>query len=181
MSSSTQGVRRFIYLSSEIVFNNDYIVDIKEDMPVYPNSYMSMAISIGENMTIHVGQATQIDTSLVRLANLYDIPKNKESCNDTITKMCLEAATNRRLEVNAKRTFAPLYVDDAVEALYLLLESKKREHKIYHISSMDEVTEDKIAKLIINNYSSPIDIIDSTKGLSKKKSCRGQSGKRENY
>ena len=58
-----------------------------------------MAISIGENMTIHVGQATQIDTSLVRLANLYDIPKNKESCNDTITKMCLEAATNRPLKL----------------------------------------------------------------------------------
>ena len=165
MEASTQGVSNFIYLSSQVVFEDDYLVDINEDMPVYPTSYKGMAISMGENMTTNRGEASQMETTVVRLANLYGIADNKEESKDTITNMCIEALVNSRIRIDAKRGFTSLYVDDAVEALYLLIDAPQRNYNLYHISSMEEITEDKVALIIKENYPFPVDLIDNTKGL----------------
>lgn len=168
ISASAIGIKHFVYISSEIVYEGEYMIDIKEDMSVTPNSNKGMAIALGENITFHFGVATQMETTVVRLANMYKIPTSREDCNDAFSKMCLDAIFKGRLEVNAKREFSSLYVHDAVEALYILINAYERKHNLYHISSMEEVTEDKVAKLIKNNYHHPIDIVDQTIGLRKR-------------
>jgi len=168
VSATALGVKHFVYISSEAVFEDDYIYDIEEDTPVTPNSYKGMAIALGENITLYFGQASRTETTVVRLANMCQIPTNRDSCNDPLSKMCLDAFINGRLQVNAKKEFSCLYVKDAVEALYLLLSAYERKHNLYHVSSTEETTEDKIANLIKDNYSHPIDIVDRTIGLKKR-------------
>lgn len=174
VSAAALGIKHFVYLSSEAVFEDDYIIDIKEDMPVTPGSYKSTAIALGENITSYFGQATRTETTIVRLANMYTIPVNRESCNDPLSKMCLEALINGRLQVNAKRGFTSLYVKDAIEALYLLISAGERKHNLYHVSSTEEVTEEEIAKIISDNYKHPLDIVDKTVGLRKRLSLSNE-------
>ena len=165
ISASKQGVKHFIYLSSDIVFEDEYMVEINEEMPVSPRSNKSIAISLGENIALHFGKASKLEVTVVRLDNMYSIPLDLETCNDLISKMCIEAMVKGSLKVNGKKVFSALYVKDAVEALYLLISANERKHNTYHISSREEITEDRIAQLIKDNYLHPIDIIDETIGL----------------
>lgn len=165
IAATMNSVGHFIYLSSEAVFEGEYSIDIKEDLNVYPNSYKGIAISQGEALTLHIGQTAQMEVTVVRFANMYGIPSNRQECFDIYSRMCLEALLNGHLKVNAKRIISSIYVKDAVEAIYILINTPNRKHNIYHISSMEEVTEDQIASLIKDNCSYPIDIIDQTRGL----------------
>ena len=165
MCASMLGVRHFVYASSDRVFEDEYAVDIKEDMPVSPNSYKGMTISQGENMAMHFNQMTPMEVTVARIACMYGIPANREACTDIYSAMCLKALAYGRLKVNAKKILSALYSKDAVEALYLLMNAPERKHQLYHISSMEEVTEDAVAGLIQENYSHPIEMVDQTIGL----------------
>lgn len=165
LQSATLGVRHFIYVSSDEVFEDKYAIDIKEDMPVSPNSLKGMTISQGESLAMHFNEITQMEVTVTRMAHMYGIPANREACTDIYSNMCLEVLKHGRLEVNAKRILSALFIKDAVEALYLLINAQERQHSTYHISSMEEVTEDEVVKVIQDNYSHPIDIVDRTVGL----------------
>ncbi len=162
---SLQGVRHFVYISSEIVFEDEYIVDIKENMPVSPNSYKGMAIAQGEDLALHYGQSAQMEVTVVRLSQMYGIPKDRSGCCDIFSRMCVEAIVNVRLRINAKRVFSGLCVKDAVEALFLLIQAPERKHHLYHISSMEEVTEDKVAQVIKTHCIQDVEVVDQTVGL----------------
>ncbi|MBE5966459.1 MAG: NAD(P)-dependent oxidoreductase [Lachnospiraceae bacterium] len=165
MCAAMAGIRHFIYVSSEKVFEDEYIVDIKEDMPTTPNSFPGMAISQGENLAMHFNQTTQCEVTVVRIAGLYGIPANREDCTDIYSELCLKALVSGRLEVNAKKVISALFVKDAAEALYLLINAPERKQRLYHISSMEEVTEDGAARLIQEKYSNQIAVADQTIGL----------------
>lgn len=169
ISATILGIRHFIYISSEVVFEDDYIIDIREDVAVSPNSYKGMTISQGENLAFHYGQTNQMEVTVLRLANMYGIPYNLREVNDVCSRMCVEAMEKGRLVVNAKKIFSCLYVKDGVEALYILINAPERKHSIYHVSGTEELTEDSIARLIKENSSHPIDIIDKTMGLKQRK------------
>lgn len=168
ISASMEGVKHFVYISSEIVFQEEYMVDIKEDMPVSPSSYKSIVISLCEKIVLHFSNTSNMETTVVRLDNMYGIPKDRQSCIDPFSKMIIEAMVKGKIRVNGKRIFSSLYIKDAVEALYLFIKADKRKYNLYHISSMDEITGDKLAKLIKDNFTYPIDIIDQTLGLTKR-------------
>jgi nucleoside-diphosphate-sugar epimerase len=165
MCSAMLGIRHFVYISSEKVYEDEYVIDIKEDMPASPNSYKGMTISQGENLAMHFEQTTQLEVTVVRVAGMYGIPANREACNDIYSDMCLKALVSGQLKVNAKKVLSALYVKDAAEALYLLIKAPERKHGLYHISSMEEVTEDAVAAIIQDKYSQQIDIVDQTIGL----------------
>ncbi len=165
MCAAMLGVRHFIYVSSDKVFEDEYVVDIREDMPASPNSFKGMTISQGENLAMHFNQTTQMEVSVVRIARMYGIPANRDACTDIYSEMCVKTLVTGRLKVNAKKVMSALYVKDGIEALYLLIKAPERKHRLYHISSMEEVTEDAVAQLIQENYSHPIDIVDQTVGL----------------
>ncbi|WP_033166590.1 sugar nucleotide-binding protein [Clostridium sp. KNHs205] len=165
MSAAMLGTRHFIYISSEKVFEDEYIIDIKEDLQTSPNSVKGMTISQGENLAMHFNQTTQMEVSVIRLAGMYGIPADRKACRDIYSGMCLKALVSGRLQVNAKKGLSALFVKDAVEGLYLLAKAPERKHVIYHISSLEEVTEDMVARLIQEKLSNQIDIVDQTVGL----------------
>lgn len=165
IASSKQKIKHFIYVSSQEVFEDDYIIDIKEDVLVYSKSNRSISISLGENIVSYFGNTGQMETTIARLDNLYGTPQNRNHCNDFFSKMCIDALIKGQIQVDAKKVFSLLHINDATEALLLLIESPKRKHDLYHISSMEEIREDELAKLIQTNCSYPVEIIDKTVGL----------------
>lgn len=169
ISASMQGTGHFIYISSETVFEDEYIIDIKEETPVSPNSYKGMVISQGENMSTHFGAIKDMEVTVVRLANMYGIPSNRKESMDICGKMCVEGLIDGSVHVNIKNIFSPLFVKDAVDAIFLLMNAAKRKYNLYHVSSMEEVTENHIAQLIKEKSLHPIDIIDETKGFTKRR------------
>ncbi|NLL75921.1 MAG: sugar nucleotide-binding protein [Clostridiales bacterium] len=165
MASATLGVRHFIYVSSDRVFEEEYAVNIREEMPVVPGSFQGMTISQGENLAMHFNVTTQMEVTVVRIAQMYGIPANREDCTDIYSKMCVKALVSGRLYVNAKKIMSALYVKDGAEAIYLLINAPERKYRLYHVSSMEEVTENKVAELIQENYPHPVEIVDRTIGL----------------
>jgi RmlD substrate binding domain. len=165
MSANLSEIRHFVYISSDKVFEDDFVIDINENMPAAPKSFKGMTISQGENLAMHFDQTTQMEVTVARIAHMYGIPSDRETCTDIYSKMCVKALISGRLEINAKKILSALYVKDAVEALYLLVKSPERKHPLYHISSKEEITEYLIAELIKENFSHPIDIADQTIGL----------------
>lgn len=165
MCAGMFGVRHFIYISSETVYEDEYIIDINEEVPASPNSVKAMTISQGENLSLHFNQTTQMEVTVLRVAGMYGIPADREACTDIFSSICLKALITGRLQVNAKKILSALYVKDAVEAIALLIKAPERKQHLYHISSMEEVTGDAVARLIQEKYSSQIDIVDQTIGL----------------
>ncbi len=165
MCGSMLGTRHFIYVSSDKVYEDEYVIDINEEVGATPNSFQGMTISQGENLAMHFGRTTQLEVTVARIAGMYGIPADREACRDIYSEMCLEALVSGRLAVNAKKVLSALYVKDAVEALYLLANASERKHGLYHISSMEEVTEEDVAKIIQEKYSQQLDIVDQTVGL----------------
>lgn len=165
MCAALVGIRHFIYVSSDQVYEDEYIVDIKEDMPTSPNSYKAMAISQGENLAMHFNQTTHTEVTIVRLANLYGVPRDRKSCNDICSKLCLEALETGRVKVNAKRIFSALYVRDAVDGIFKLINAPERKYQLYHLSSMEEISEEQLARIIQAVAPRQVDIIDRTIGL----------------
>lgn len=165
MCAGMFGVRHFIYVSSEAVYEDEYIIDINEDVPASPNSMKGMTISQGENLSLHFNQVTQMEVTVLRVAGMYGIPADREACTDILSGICLKALITGRLQVNAKKILSALYVKDAVEAIALLIKAPERKQHLYHISSMEEITGDAVARLIQEKYSRQIDIVDQTVGL----------------
>ncbi|TCL58109.1 nucleoside-diphosphate-sugar epimerase [Kineothrix alysoides] len=165
MAAASFGVRHFVYVSSDRVYEDEYAVDIREEMPASPNSFQGMTISQGENLAMHFNATTQMEVTVLRIARMYGIPVDRESCTDIYSKMCMKALVSGRLYVNAKKVLSALYVKDGVEAVYLLIDAPERKYKLYHVSSREEVTEDKVAELIREKYSHPVEIVDRTIGL----------------
>lgn len=165
MSAAAFGIRHFVYISSEQVFEEEYVADIKEEILVSPNSLRGMTISQGESMAKHFDKTTQMEVTVLRIAGLYGIPTEYGNCTDIYSTMCADAQSSGRLEVNAKKVISALYVRDGVEAVYVLVNAPERKHRLYHVSSKEEVTEEDVARLIQEKYSHPIEIVDLTVGL----------------
>ena len=165
MSANLSEIRHFVYVSSDKVFEDDFVIDINENMPAAPKSYQGMTVSQGENLAMHFNQTTQMEVTVARIAHMYGIPADRETCTDIYSKMCVKALASGRLEVNAKKILSALYVKDAVQALYLLVNAPERKFPLYHISSQEEVTEYALAEIVKENFSHPIELVDKTIGL----------------
>ncbi|MBR2053526.1 MAG: NAD(P)-dependent oxidoreductase, partial [Clostridia bacterium] len=159
------GVHRFVYLSSECVFEDHYLSPIAEDMPPTPRTTKGIAVSLGESIVNNYASHQRMDVVVVRMAHLYMLPQNARECTDIYTRLCLQAAAHGRMEINAKIHRSALYVGDGVQALLLLLSAAAHRQPLYHITSETSYTEDQAAALIQSASSRSAVIDDRTVGM----------------
>lgn len=159
------GVQRFIYLSSECVFEDYYLSPINEEMTMMPRSTKAMAVSLGESMVSNYAIHQRMDTVIVRLSQLYMAPANLQECSDVYTKLCIEAATHGQVKINAKIRRSALFINDAVQALLQLTMAETHSQQLYHIAAEETVTEADAAELIQKAASRQVLIDDQTVGI----------------
>ena len=168
------GVRHFLYLSSEEVFESGYVADITEDVLPSPDSYRATVIFQGETIARKYNSVSSMEVTVARLDGAYCMPSGAGECIDVCTSMCLKGMRGQTLSVNSKHIFSLLYESDVAEALYMLLSAPARQHHVYHIASGLEISETELAGLIKTSSSTPVFVEDATTGLRERKVLSGK-------
>ncbi len=169
-SFSTLKKGRFIYLSSEEVYSQSYPNDIPESEETSAISFKSVAITQGEEVCRNYRQTMGVDTLILRMDHLYMLPDKDQGDNPVVvdsnicSRMCVEAVRTGHIQANANKKFSLLYVDDAVEALYKVVNGVELKLNLYHVSSGELIDELKLAKMIQREMGNGVSIIDNTVG-----------------
>lgn len=163
--SEAAGVQRFIYLSSECVFEDHYLTPINEEMPVSPRSTKGIAVSLGESIVDSYANHQRMDVVIARLAHLYMTPDNLQECSDVYTRLCIQAASEGRMKINAKIKRSALYINDAIQAIMQLATATVHNRRVYHVTAETVVTDADAAELIQKAATRQVVLDDQTVGM----------------
>lgn len=164
-SFATMKKGRLIYLSSGEVYSESFYCDIEEEVETSAIGFRSMTIAQGENICRNYGRTMSLDTIVLRLDHLYDVPDKKmKEEPDICTKMCIEAIRTGRIQASKKQIFSMLYMDDAVEFIYQAMTAEETKRELYHISSGEVLSEMELAELIRQEMGEEIELIYNTVG-----------------
>jgi nucleoside-diphosphate-sugar epimerase len=164
MAQSMLEKGRFLYLSSEEVYTNSSLKDYSEVEPHSARGFRSMTIVQGEEACQTYSQTMGMDTVTLRLDHLYDISMDDNNSRNICAKMCAEAVQKGKISANARNVFSMLYLADAVEFIYRVMDCKKTKHSLYHITSGEVINEMKLAEMIQEEMGSKIMIEDHSVG-----------------
>ena len=159
MAYAMKNKGRFIYLSSDEVYQGDFSEDISEETPTAPQGFKSMVLSQAEEMCESYGKNCDRDIIVLRLDHLYSMPDTMADVTDICTKMCLESLDKYIITVDDNDTFSLLYVTDAVEYLYRLAVCETHKYHLYNLSSETPVTERQLAELVRKNMWFNVEIV----------------------
>jgi nucleoside-diphosphate-sugar epimerase len=173
MSAGKAGVAQFAYLSSNAVFEAPSAKDIPEDAELTPKTPAGLRIAQGETVAAAFGRYSETDVTVIRLGDLFCIPRSQEECVDRVTQLCLSALLTGTVTVNAKRISAPLFVSDAVFSIYQILTASKRSAPVYHLAASEEADEEDVAQAIKRTFSKPVTIVDQTTGVTDRRVLSG--------
>lgn len=149
-SGSRKG--KFIYLSSDEVYEESSIRNIKEDELATASSFKGMALAQSENMCANYRNNLKLDLQILRLDHLYGIPQSRKTMSGVCDRMCIEALEKGYIVARTGRQISMLFDSDAVEFIFNISMYGKVEHVIYNISSGEEISEYRIANLVAENF-----------------------------
>ncbi len=155
---------RLIYLSSEEVYSDSYLEDIKEEEPAKAHGTRAMVLAQIEQLCMNYNEQSDLDTVVLRLDHLYNTPKRKNEVTHIAGKMCQEALKTGTISANGKNRLALLHQSDAVECIYRLAACKEHQRPLYHISSSSEMNETELAQMIQSGLGNGTQITDNTVG-----------------
>lgn len=139
---------RFIYLSSSEVYSGDFAQDITEDQVKNAGSYRGMAFGQGEDLCRSYYESRGLDVVTLRLDHMYLVPSRRSEVDGVCANMCLSALLDGRITANVNHRFAMIYMTDAVEYIYRMMDALTHEYPLYNISSSEEITELELAQYI---------------------------------
>ena len=139
---------RFIYLSSDTVYEDNYKKNIPEDSLVSPSSLKGMALAQGEDICSNFQRIRNADIVTLRLDHMYKIPKDLSEVDDIVSQMCLEAMSTNGIALDSNNKFSLLFESDAVEFIYQFITCSYHQHSLYNLSSSVEITESELAQYI---------------------------------
>ncbi len=163
MSAESHKIKRFVYLSSQAVYQTHSDAPIAPGTPTSAVDYRGIAIAQGEELCRHFNDTVDLDISVLRIEHLYKFPANYGEVNDPCSELCLEAINNGTLTVNENLTFSMIHIDDAVYGVYEYIHAKEHKDFIYHLSAGQPVSQSDIANLVKSKDAS-ITVHDDTQG-----------------
>ncbi len=161
---SMLGEGKFIYLSSQEVFDGSYANDISEAAAVAAKGFKAPAVSQGEGICSNYREIQGVNTVVLRLDHIYGIPEKGQTEGDPCFEMCLEALRTGKISASSRKRFSMLYLNDAVELIYKVAEKEEAEYPCYHISSMEEIDGLSLAEIVRDKMGGEIAIIDRSVG-----------------
>ncbi len=145
---SMMGRGRFIYLSTSEIFegSRDGLV-LEEDKPCC-DTPRALAFTQAEELCVSYRGNLNRDVVVLRLDQLYFIPRTREEAAWNCGRLCMEAVQEHTLTWNENGFFAMLYGPDAVEFIYRVMFCKEHREGLYNLSSSIPVTEQMLADYI---------------------------------
>lgn len=163
---------RFVYLSSQEVFDDLEVNDFLEVDKKKTSSEKAQSVAMGEKICLDYGRMTAGDVTVLRLGNLYGIPEDNGEIDNICVKMCLDALDVGEIkltggrsiripntqpamdmqytdyQVDEEKQYSLLYLPDAVEYIYTIMATKLIKRQIYQVSGKTLVTPRELAELI---------------------------------
>lgn len=175
------GQGRFVYLSSQEVYSDDtYINNIREEEAVTPKGYRALAISQGEEICSNYLHTQGLNICILRLDHVYGIPKRGQPADmDPCFHMCMEGFRTGKISANSNNKFSMLFLNDAVELSYKAITAGEQAQSLYHISSMEEISETQLAQMIIKEMGASVELADNTVGMGHRHVLDGNQYKEE--
>jgi UDP-glucose 4-epimerase len=129
--SNTYGVRKFIYISSSMVYG-DFKDDVTEDAECYPQGQYGILKLAGEWLVKDYARRTDLAYTIIRPSAVYG-PLDVE--DRVISKFILNAMRGIPLRVNgAGETLDFTYVDDAADGIVAAALSDRTDNNTYNIT-----------------------------------------------
>lgn len=141
------GKGRFIYLSSEEVFQGEYAEEISCDTPCMVHTDRAQAIAAGEDICCSYRRMGK-DTVVLRLDHLYGVPKEAGETKNACARMIIEGLETGEIQVDEGQRMALLHYKDAVEFVYYVIAAKETRQGLYQISSGETLPQRTIAEYI---------------------------------
>ena len=148
VSYSMTNKKRLIFLSSDEIYNGNYMEDIKEEEPFSGAGIRAGALSQAEEICENFRVNRGLDIITLRLDHLYNIPKGRKDVNNICADMCLDCMRDGHIKARMKHTFSLLCENDAVEYIYQLVKTSHHKYSLYNLSSNDVVSELKLAAMV---------------------------------
>ena len=142
------GRAKFIYLSSEQVYQVSKSTDIRELDPVTADDDWSLAVAQGEEMCLNYHYNKGLDVVILRMDHVYEIPKCLPDIHETCGMMCLEAFRSGEIHGNEGERFSMLFVDDAAEFIYQVVRRREHHWPLYNVSSGEAISSMALAEKI---------------------------------
>lgn len=155
---------KFIYLSSESVYGRYASNALAEETPVTASDFKGMVIAQGEEQCMSFMRFDNVDILILRLDNMYGIPKDSSDVYGICARMCIQAVSKGEIEVNGNHSFSMLHVSDAVAWIYDIIKAPVHERTIYHLSSGQTVSETELAQMVIKELDGGVSVKDNTIG-----------------
>lgn len=159
LKNNNTNLKRFIYTSSCSIYGQTEHLPITEKTPPNISSIYAATKYLGENYTNLYHKLYKIPVSIVRYSNVYGPGQTPEGkiCG-VIGKFIYQSLKNEILTVFGDGTYTRdyTYVDDAIEATYLVAKLEKCIGETYNISTNTNVSVNEIVRIIesnINNIS----------------------------
>ena len=108
---------RFLYLSSEQVFNGMAKAPYRAEDNGNAVDFRGMAVAQGEDLCESFRISRELDIVTVRLGGYYYLPRTLGQIDTVPAKMCFDALTQRRIHVLPDHTLTLLHESDAVQFL----------------------------------------------------------------
>lgn len=160
LSCRLAGVPRFLYLSSDEVYEKHYEAPIDEEEPLFARSPKAVAIAQGEDLCLRCHMKHELRVTILRIAHLYGYPVEPSHPLDFCMQMCIKALKGETLQADGGKTFTPTFLPDAVDAVYRVAAMRHPSKTVYQISSGEAVGELQAAKLIAGLCKNPPPVED---------------------
>ncbi len=164
---------RFIYLSSETVFEGLSVNDQIEVVNDTSDAPKAQAVAMGEKLCLDYRSMADSDIVVLRLGHLYGIPSSPRELDNICAQMCMEALDTGEITIDGEngilveeeepapeaiasaqftiemeKSFSLLFLSDAVEFIYQVASAARCRSALYQISDPRTVTQREIAELI---------------------------------
>ncbi len=177
MAFAAQQKGKFIYLSSDEVFDGISVNKALEIVNQTEQNPKAQAIAMGEKMCLDYSRMVKGDIIVLRIDHLYGIPTRWEEVQNVCAQMCMEAIdtgevtidgdksiyveeaepavetiNHERFTVDMEKQFSPVYVPDAVEYIYQVVAAQSCRQSVYQVSGSKPVSQTEIAELIQQKF-----------------------------
>ena len=154
---------RLIYLSSAEVYGDSYQIPVTEEIQPSPRGIRPLMLFQAEESCRFYQEQLQKDVVSLRLARLYDVPKDKkEAAFGVCQRKCMDAVGNGTVTYRRNYQYGLTHIGDAVESVYKLVACEEHRYGLYHISCGESYSELQIADAIEENFGSKLETFDNT-------------------
>lgn len=155
---------RFLYFSSQEVYEAVHMEDIREEEPPSPKGFRALALAQGEETCANYRKTQGTETVVLRFDHLYWVPEKGTTEDNPCFRMCREALRTGKISANSRRSLSMIYLNDAVEQAYKLICGESPKSDCYHITSSEEIRETQIAEIIRKEMDCGIEVADTAVG-----------------